>query len=66
MIIIISFILTFAFYLTNQNFGFLVLTRKPLQKIRINDDIIIEIIKVKENKVTIGIAAPKNINIRRK
>ena len=43
----------------------LVLTRKEKERIRINDDIIIEVIELREDKVRLGILAPKEIPVHR-
>ncbi len=43
----------------------LVLSRKKGEKIRINDDIIIEILEVNSGTVKIGFIAPKQIKIYR-
>jgi carbon storage regulator len=43
----------------------LILTRKPTQKIRINDDIVITVIKTHHGSVKIGIEAPLNVRILR-
>jgi len=43
----------------------LVLSRKKGEKIRINDDIIIEILEVNSGTVKIGFTAPKQIKIYR-
>ena len=43
----------------------LVLTRKPEETIHIGDDVVLRVIKVKGNKVQLGIEAPKNIAVIR-
>ncbi len=43
----------------------LVLTRKPEQKIRIGDDVVITVLKVQGEQVSIGIEAPKDLQIIR-
>jgi len=43
----------------------LVLTRKRGQIVRINDDISIEILKIRGHSVSIGIQAPKEVAIHR-
>lgn len=43
----------------------LILSRKHDESIMINDDIEIKIISIDENKVKIGIEAPKNVRIFR-
>lgn len=43
----------------------LVLTRKAEQKIRIGDDIVITVLKVQGDQVSIGIEAPKELQIVR-
>jgi len=43
----------------------LILTRKPTQKIRINDDIVITVIKTSGGSVKIGIEAPLDVPIQR-
>ncbi len=44
----------------------LVLTRKPEQKIKIGKDIVITVLKVQGDQVSIGIEAPKELQIVRK
>lgn len=44
----------------------LVLTRKKNESIIINENIEIEVISIENNKVKLGIKAPKNIEIHRK
>jgi len=44
----------------------LVLSRYMNESVVINDDIEIMIIKVKGNKVSLGITAPRNISVNRK
>lgn len=43
----------------------LVLTRKKGEKIRINDDIIIEILEVNSGTIKLGFIAPSNVKIYR-
>ncbi len=43
----------------------LILTRHFQEKIIINDDIIIKVIEIDEDKVRLGVIAPKNVSIRR-
>ena len=43
----------------------LVLSRKASEKIIIGDDIVITVNWIKADKVSIGIEAPKDVNIRR-
>ena len=43
----------------------LVLSRKPTETIMIGDDISITIIDVRDNKVSLGITAPKHIHVHR-
>jgi carbon storage regulator CsrA len=43
----------------------LVLTRKPQQSVRIGNNIIVNIVRVRGNTVQIGIEAPKDVNILR-
>lgn len=43
----------------------LVLTRKNGESIDIGDDIVIKIVKAKNNKVKIGIEAPRTIKVKR-
>ena len=43
----------------------LVLTRKPKEEIRIGDDIVVTIIRVRGNLVRVGIDAPENVRIMR-
>lgn len=44
----------------------LVLTRKPEQKIKIGKDVVITVLKVQGDQVSIGIEAPKKLQIVRK
>ena len=44
----------------------LVLSRKPDQKISIGSEIVLTIVSVKGNRVTIGIDAPRSVEIQRK
>ena len=43
----------------------LILTRKNGEKIRINDDIIIKVVRLTGNQVAIGIAAPFEVAVHR-
>lgn len=43
----------------------LVLTRKPGEKIRIGDDIVITLLGVRGNQYKVGIEAPKHISVHR-
>lgn len=43
----------------------LVLSRKEGQRIQIGDDVWITVLKVKGNRVSIGIEAPNEVSIRR-
>ncbi len=43
----------------------LVLTRKPGEKIKIGDDIVISVLDVGKGNVRIGIDAPRNITVMR-
>lgn len=43
----------------------LVLTRRPNEKIRINDNIIVTLLGVRGNQYKIGIEAPKDVTIHR-
>ncbi len=43
----------------------LILTRKPGEAVRINDDITVAVLGVKGNQVRIGIQAPKSIAVHR-
>lgn len=43
----------------------LILTRKPVQRIFIGDDIIVTVLRVQGDYVRIGIDAPKDIKIMR-
>lgn len=43
----------------------LVLTRRPQEKIRIGDDIILTLLGVHGNQYKIGIEAPKEVSIHR-
>ena len=43
----------------------LVLTRKQNEKIKIGDDIVVSVLKIKGNTVRLGIEAPKNIRVVR-
>lgn len=45
--------------------GQLVLTRKPGQKIRIGDDIVITLLGVRGNQYKVGIEAPKSVAVHR-
>ncbi len=43
----------------------LVLTRKKFEQIRIADDIVLTIVRIRGGKVTLGIECPRKIPIRR-
>lgn len=43
----------------------LILTRKPMQKIMVGHDVVVEILGVSGNHVRIGISAPKDMRIDR-
>lgn len=43
----------------------LVLTRKPGEKIIINDDIVLTVVRIQGDKVRVGIEAPRNIPVHR-
>lgn len=43
----------------------LVLTRKPGEKIRIGDDIVITLLGVRGNQYKVGIEAPKSVSVHR-
>ena len=43
----------------------LVLSRKSQQQIRIGDDVVITIVRVRGNSVRVGIEAPKSVSVRR-
>ena len=43
----------------------LILTRRPGEKIQIGTDIIITVLTIKGNQVSIGIDAPKNMEVHR-
>lgn len=43
----------------------LILTRKPGDQIRLNDDITITVVSAKGSQVRIGIEAPKSVQIHR-
>jgi carbon storage regulator len=43
----------------------LVLSRKPGQRIVIDDDIIITVVELRQGRVVVGIDAPKDVNIAR-
>lgn len=43
----------------------LVLTRKPDEQIRIGDDIVITIVRVKGNTIRVGVEAPKGVRVIR-
>ena len=43
----------------------LVLTRKPGEKVIINNNIIITVVRLRDNKVRLGLEAPKEINVAR-
>jgi carbon storage regulator len=43
----------------------LVLSRKPGQRIVIDDDIIITVVELRQGRVVVGIDAPRDVNIAR-
>ena len=43
----------------------LVLSRKPEEKIRIGEDVIIQVVEIHKGRVRLGITAPKSIRIVR-
>jgi carbon storage regulator CsrA len=43
----------------------LVLTRKPQQQIKIGDDIVLTVLRVRGKQVQIGIEAPRNVRVLR-
>lgn len=43
----------------------LVLSRKVGQKLVVGDEITIEVVRVKGNRVTLGLAAPKDVKVLR-
>ena len=43
----------------------LILTRRPTESIRINDDITITVLGTKGNQVRIGVEAPKDVVVHR-
>lgn len=43
----------------------LVLTRKPGEKIRIGDEIVLTVIEIRGNRIKIGINAPSDVSIVR-
>jgi len=43
----------------------LILTRKPQESIRINDDIVVTVLGMTGGQVRLGIEAPKNVEINR-
>jgi len=48
-----------------KEYDMLVLTRKPDEQIRIGDDIVITIVRVKGNTIRVGIEAPKGVRVIR-
>lgn len=48
-----------------KEYVMLVLTRKPDEQIRIGDDIVITIVRVKGNTIRVGIEAPKGVRVIR-
>lgn len=45
--------------------SYLVLARRPFEKIAIGADIVIEVVSIKGNQVRLGITAPKDVKILR-
>lgn len=43
----------------------LILTRRPGETIRINDDVSITVLAVKGNQIRLGIEAPKGVSVHR-
>lgn len=43
----------------------LVVTRRPKQTIKINDNIVVEVLIIKDGSVKLGIVAPKDIPVMR-
>jgi carbon storage regulator len=43
----------------------LILTRRAGESVRIGDEIIVEVLEVKKDKVRLGVKAPKNTKIAR-
>lgn len=43
----------------------LILKRKRNQRIRIGDDVVIEVLGIGEQQVTLGITAPKSVSVMR-
>lgn len=43
----------------------LILTRRPGETIRIGDDITVTIVRIGENQVSLGIDAPKHVQVLR-
>ncbi len=43
----------------------LVLSRKPQERLIVNDDIVITVVEIKGDRVRIGIEAPKDVAIHR-
>lgn len=48
-----------------KEYVMLVLTRKPDEQIRIGDDIVITIVRVKGNTIRVGVEAPKGVRVIR-
>jgi carbon storage regulator len=44
----------------------LVLSRKPGEVLRIGDDILIEVMEIRGNKVRLGVKAPSHVKVLRK
>jgi len=51
--------------MANPNQGHLVLSRQRDEKIMIGDDIIVQVVDIRGDKVRIGISAPPNVSIDR-
>jgi carbon storage regulator len=49
----------------HEEFGMLVLTRKPGEKIVIDGGIVVTVLEVRGNKVRLGIDAPEDVSVHR-
>jgi carbon storage regulator CsrA len=54
-----------SFYLALKEIAMLVLTRKTNQQIRIGNDIVITVVKVRGNTIRLGIEAPQDVRVLR-